>query len=496
MNALLLRRELGLAKHAQNQQEEQTSNETVSVTTTTTTTPPVFFKKIRIDSQLELNHLVHKLMTSSSPGTTAQQQLLHIQVIQKRDRPHLSITGLLKAFLLLPQQQQQPLLVLHSLSLPNVAIGAAEAKLLASLLKQQQQNESYSPPASSLRSLQLGQLEVTVGVPILLAAVGASQSLHELHLRLRVANNQDDNGNARNLATNLAHDVCRALQQSDSLQRISLSGFALLNHDSNLQQLLAQTVTSNPQWTELRLQACNLVPVVSQQDDDDLWNHQQHQTGVVVTDLQALAHAVATHPNLQRVDLMHNDLCDPAALVTLLSSSSNNQIRHLCLSQNWFGADCHETNNNNAALLGDALRDNTVLQELWIDGNPVTEAFAQNILLRALQYVNTTLRTCVVRPNHIHDNSNKDNNNNNNNKDNNNNNNTVSSTMVEQIRHFAALNAAGRGAWRRLLLEDNHHHGNIGDLLAEQPSVDTTYGLLREDPGRWVRLLLPSCRPP
>lgn len=402
--------------------------------------------------------------SSSSPPPSEPQQLLHVQVIQKRDRPHLSITGLLKAFLLLPQQHNQ---LLHTLSLPNVSIGAQEAKLLASLLK----HKSPSP----LRNLQVGQLEVTPGATLLLAAVASSPSLHELHLRLRVGM---PTTSSNTQLVNLAHAVCRALQQNGSLRRVSLWSFALLG-DCRMQLLMAQTVRANPQWTELRLHACNFDPlVVPPPGDVDVWNNHfhHHASTVVITDLQALANAVATHPNLRRVDLSHNDLCDHGqALLKLLQSNS---IVHLGLSQNLLGYSCNKNVSRHLQQqLHDALRHNMVLQELWLDGNPVSEAFAQNVLLKALQYANTTLRACVVRPNLPHGN-----------------NDTVSAAdTMEQIRYLATLNAAGRGAWRRALESNNHHRSNnndsMGALLAEQPSLDTTYGLMREDPGRWVRLL-------
>jgi len=422
MNAALFQREL-ISKVA---------SSSMHIGTTTDQAHPML-----IDSQLELNHLVHK-MTYYQPEehhiTAMTRTELHIQILQKRG-PHLSITGLLKSIINNNDTSTSSSVVIRSLALQNVSVGELEADLLAKALNQKRNH---------LRSLKVGQLEVSGAATLFQALSGPSCRLVELSLRYRSAVNSQQ---TREDAT-LAQQLCQALQLNNSLLKVSLVGFPLLLH---AQGDLAQTIYMNPQWTNLQLRSCND------------WT-------TVIVDIQQLAQAIVRHPNMARLDLPHNDITDHQSLVTLLQSKT---LTYLGLSQNRLGHLNENFDNDTLQNIFGAFKSNSTLQTLRLDMNPLTRVFCQTTLLRALQDANTSLEQVTLLPVAVQNHSLSQ---------------LISASTQEvaRIQYYTELNAAGRRWWRQIDHDDNNGESILWEQLLSTSedgnSIGITFGLLRESP--------------
>ena len=198
---------------------------------------------------------------------------------------------------------------------------------------------------------------------------------------------------------------------------------------------LAQAVARAPRLVDLRLTGCNLGG----------------------RDMILLARVIRDTSRLQRLDLSMNKISDPYFLSLLLQTPS---LKSICLSQNDLSGHClsyHGDHEMDAVTVSSALAKNTGLERLFLDMNPLNGGLAQQ-LLQGLQHHNTTLKRLGLL--------------------------TLSSEnrqVLDQLRHVAALNEAGRALVRRAPVQLLSH---ILARVRHEPQL--IMGLLQENPALWA----------
>lgn len=223
--------------------------------------------------------------------------------------------------------------------------------------------------------------------------------------------------------------LLQALQANQGLVAIKLFGVDMSNHTGALESL----IRNRQKTKELRLTRCRLSSV------------------------SGLAKAIAASTTLQTVDLSMNDLSSDTDIAIMMTSKN---LRTLILSKNQLGK-------NNGSVFGSNLATNETLEELFLEGNPLSTEFASS-LLKALQ-LNVTLKRFGFMRSYMGK--------------------AIPSQIDTEIRNIVALNQAGRG-WFRVASDPNRPSSELAPMaqLLHRTRFEPSslFGVLREHSNLWI----------
>ena len=152
-----------------------------------------------------------------------------------------------------------------------------------------------------------------------------------------------------------------------------------------------------------------------------------------------------------------NELSSDADIALIISSKS---LKSLILSKNQVGKD-------NGSMFGKHLATNETLEELFLEGNPLSTEFVSS-LLEALQ-LNVTLKKLGLMRSYMGK--------------------AIPSQLLTEIRNIVALNQAGRG-WLRAASVPNAPSSELALLphLLHRTRLESSslFGVLREHTNLWV----------
>ena len=277
--------------------------------------------------------------------------------------------------------------------------------------------KAVSSPISSISCLQLCRI-VPTGLAKICPALSRSRSLKELRLTF----NHD-------LSTDEIALLMKSLGRSQTLETLKL--YCLDLQEEGATKLVAEAISSAKSLRDLRITSCNMC------------------------DITHLANTIQSAGRLTRVDFSMNKISDCKALATLWQCPC---ITFLSLSQNEFGADETTPETRHEMQRGfQYLAANQSLQKMYLDMNPLSPAFAED-LTHALDH-NTTLTKLGLLTL------------------------TLPNEAAKKIRFLISLNRAGRGHMRRGLL-DRRLIPQILSRISNQPQL--MYGLLTQAPHSWL----------
>ena len=298
----------------------------------------------------------------------------------------------------------------RSLSLVGVHLDENAARRLSETLRH---------PQTKIRVLQVWRhLPSCLGS--LCEAIKENKELREIRLTFH--------GDLNDEQTSMLLD---ALETNQGLEAIKLFGVDLSRHSAELESLVR-----NRQITkELRLTRCQL------------------------STISGLAKAISESNTLQTVDMSMNELSNDADIATMLQSKN---LRSVILSKNQLGKE------ENGSTFGQVLAANEMLEELFLEGNPLSTDFAASIR-EALQ-VNTTLRRFGFMKSYMGK--------------------SITASVDTEIRNLVALNQAGR-RWLRAASQSSTPASELAVLphLLQRSNDEhsVSFGVLREYTNLWVQ---------
>ena len=298
----------------------------------------------------------------------------------------------------------------RSLSLVGVHLDENAARRLSETLRH---------PQTKIRVLQVWRhLPSCLGS--LCEAIKENKELREIRLTFH--------GDLNDEQTSMLLD---ALETNQGLEAIKLFGVDLSRHSAELESLVR-----NRQITkELRLTRCQL------------------------STISGLAKAISESNTLQTVDMSMNELSNDADIATMLQSKN---LRSVILSKNQLGKE------ENGSTFGQVLAANEMLEELFLEGNPLSTDFAASIR-EALQ-VNTTLRRFGFMKSYMGK--------------------SITASVDTEIRNLVALNQAGR-RWLRAASQSSTPASELAVLphLLQRSNDEHSvlFGVLREYTNLWVQ---------
>lgn len=301
----------------------------------------------------------------------------------------------------------------RSLSLVGVHLDEREARRLSETLRH---------PQTKIRVLQVWRYLPSC-LASLCEAIKENKALREIRLTFH--------GDLNDEQTSMLLD---ALETNQELEAIKLFGVDLSRHSAELESLVR-----NRQITrELRLTRCQL------------------------STISGLCKAISESNTIQTVDMSMNELSNDADIATMLQSKN---LKSVILSKNQLGMENGSSENGSA--FGQALAANEMLEELFLDGNPLSADFAASVR-EALQ-VNTTLRRFGFVKSYMRK--------------------SLPASVDTEIRNLVALNQAGR-KWLHAASQPSTPASELALLphllqrSNDEPSV--LFGMLREYTNLWV----------
>ena len=297
----------------------------------------------------------------------------------------------------------------RSLSLVGVHLDEITARRLSNTLRH---------PSTKIKVLQVWRFLPSC-LPSLCDALKDNVELREIRLAFH--------GDLNHEQTTM---LLEALQANQGLLAIRLFGVNLSDHAKELESLIC----NRRQTKELRLSRCQM------------------------TDISGLAGAIAESKTLDKLDLSMNKLSSDRDIATILQSKS---LTSLILSKNQIGKE-------NGSYVKPILAANSTLEELFLEGNPLSEKFASS-LLGALHY-NTSLKRLGFMTFYMGT--------------------SIPLHLDASLRHTVAMNNAGRG-WLRAVSAPETTPAELALLspILHRARSDPSalFGVLREHTNLWVK---------